>query len=85
MGFMEKEVLGSKSPLFGRRTAQLHMKAFGYQTSSKFMTGFSDEELEKIIKAIRHKKKYIFLSDDKIVDLDDENSKKFTIKIWYTP
>ena len=39
-------------------------------------TGFSDEELEKIIKAIRHKKKYIFLSDDKIVDLDDENSKK---------
>ena len=44
MGFMEKEVLGSKSPLFGRRTAQLHMKAFGYQTSSKFMTGFTDEE-----------------------------------------
>lgn len=39
-------------------------------------TGFSDEELEKIIKAIRHKKKYIFLSDDKIVDLDDENSEK---------
>ena len=44
MGFMEKEVLGSKSPLFGRRTAQLHMKPFTYQTSSKFMTGFSDEE-----------------------------------------
>lgn len=44
MGFMKKEVLGSKSPLFGRRTAQLHMKPFTYQTSSKFMTGFSDEE-----------------------------------------
>lgn len=44
MGFMEKEVLGSKSPLFGRRTAQLHMKPFTYQTSAKFMTGFSDEE-----------------------------------------
>lgn len=44
MGFMEKEVLGSNSPLFGRRTAQLHMKPFTYQTSSKFMTGFSDEE-----------------------------------------
>ena len=40
MGFMEKEVLGSKSPLFGRRTAQLHMKPFNYQTSAKFLDGF---------------------------------------------
>lgn len=44
MGFMEKEVLGSKSPLFGRRTAQLHMKPFNYQTSAKFLDGFSDTE-----------------------------------------
>lgn len=44
MGFMEKEVLGSKSPLFGRRTAQLHMKPFNYQTSSKFLNGFSNEK-----------------------------------------
>ena len=44
MGFMEKEVLGSKSPLFGRRTAQLHMKPFNYQTSLKFLDGFSDDE-----------------------------------------
>lgn len=44
MGFMEKEVLGVKSPLFGRRTAQLHMKPFDYRTSSEFLDGFSDEE-----------------------------------------
>lgn len=44
MGFMEKEVLGSKSPLFGRRTAQLYMKPFNYQTSTKFLDGFSDVE-----------------------------------------
>ena len=44
MGFMEKEVLGSKSPLFGRRTAQLHMKPFDYQTSAKFLDGFSDTQ-----------------------------------------
>ena len=44
MGFMEKEILGSKSPLFGRRTAQLHMKPFNYQTSSKFLDGFSNTE-----------------------------------------
>ncbi len=44
MGFMEKEVLGAKSPLFGRRTAQLHMKSFDYRTSIKFLDGFSQEE-----------------------------------------
>ncbi len=44
MGFMEKEVLGSKSPLFGRRTGQLHMKTFDYKTSLEYMDGFTDEE-----------------------------------------
>ena len=44
MGFMEKEVLGSKSPLFGRRTGQLHMKPFDYKTSLAFLEGFSDED-----------------------------------------
>lgn len=44
MGFMEKEVLGAKSPLFGRRTAQLHMKPFNYLDSIKFMDGFTQEE-----------------------------------------
>ena len=44
MGFMEKEVLGSKSPLFGRRTGQLHMKSFNYQTAVKFLDGFTDVE-----------------------------------------
>lgn len=48
MGFMEKEVLGSKSPLFGRRTGQLHMKPFTYQTSIKFLKKFSDEEKLKL-------------------------------------
>ena len=36
MGFMEKEVLGSKSPLFGRRTGQLQLKSFDYKTSFRF-------------------------------------------------
>jgi len=44
MGFMEREVLGSKSPLFGRRTGQLHMKPFDYRTSLRFLSGFSDED-----------------------------------------
>lgn len=43
LGFMEKEVLGAKSPLFGRRTGQLHMKLFDYKTSSELLKGFDDE------------------------------------------
>lgn len=48
MGFMEKEVLGAKSPLFGRRTAQLHMKSFDYRTSLRFLEGFSNEDKLKL-------------------------------------
>lgn len=44
MGFMEKEVLSAKSPLFGRRTGQLHMKTFDYATSIQFVKNFSMEE-----------------------------------------
>lgn len=44
MGFMEKEVLGAKSPLFGRRTSQLYLKPFNYLTSIKFLNGFGSEE-----------------------------------------
>ena len=44
MGFMEREVLGDKSPLFGRRTGQLQLRPFDYLTSAKFMEGFSLEE-----------------------------------------
>lgn len=44
MSFMEQEVLGQKSPLFGRRTGQLQLKPFDYLDSSKFLTGFTQEE-----------------------------------------
>jgi len=48
MGFMEKEVLSAKSPLFGRRTGQLHMKSFDYRTSMRFLEGFSGEDKLKL-------------------------------------
>lgn len=48
MGFMEKEVLSSKSPLFGRRTGQLHMKPFAYQIGVRFLEGFSEEDKLKL-------------------------------------
>ncbi|KAF0243991.1 MAG: hypothetical protein FD180_2926 [Planctomycetota bacterium] len=41
VGFMEREVLGRKSPLFGRRTAQILVKPFGYQEAALFHSGWS--------------------------------------------
>ena len=36
LGFMEREVLGKASPLFGRRTAQIHLQPFGYPDAGRF-------------------------------------------------
>jgi AAA+ ATPase superfamily predicted ATPase len=41
IGFMEREVLGEKSPLFGRRTAQIHLKPFGYGEAAAFHPSWS--------------------------------------------
>ncbi len=36
IGFMEKEVLGRKSPLFGRRTAQIQLQPFPHREAALF-------------------------------------------------
>jgi uncharacterized protein len=36
IGFMEREVLGKKSPLFGRRTGQILLRPFGYREAALF-------------------------------------------------
>lgn len=41
MGFMEREVLGKKSPLFGRRTAQILLAPFGFREAAQFHPGWS--------------------------------------------
>jgi hypothetical protein len=43
ISFMEDEVLAHKSPLFGRRTAQMKVKAFDYYESSLFFNDYSNE------------------------------------------
>jgi AAA+ ATPase superfamily predicted ATPase len=42
IGFMEKDVLGAKSPLFGRRTAQLRLEGFDYYDAAKMLPGVSN-------------------------------------------
>ena len=44
MSFMEKEVLSEKSPLFGRRTAQIRLEPLSYRDTAKFHPELSCEE-----------------------------------------
>lgn len=44
MSFMEYQVLGYKSPLYGRRTAQFKLKPFTYFETKQFAVGYSAEE-----------------------------------------
>lgn len=43
-GFMESEVLGSKSPLYGRRSAQIKLQPFDYYDAALMMPSCSPEE-----------------------------------------
>lgn len=44
MSFMENQVLGYESPLYGRRTAQLKIKALSYKEITEFHPNLSNEE-----------------------------------------
>ena len=41
IGFMEREVLGKNSPLFGRRTAQIFLKPFSFCEAAEFHPAWS--------------------------------------------
>lgn len=43
-GFMESEVLGRKSPLYGRRTAQLKVGPLGYREAAEMLPGLDPQE-----------------------------------------
>jgi AAA+ ATPase superfamily predicted ATPase len=44
IGFMEREVLGARSPLHGRRTAALRLEPFGFREAAGFHPKWSREE-----------------------------------------
>ena len=44
MSFMENQVLGFKSPLYGRRTSQLKLQPFGYLEAAEFVASYSDRD-----------------------------------------
>ncbi len=45
MSFMEKQVLGYQSPLYGRRTAQFHIRPFTFYEAAAYYKNFSNEDL----------------------------------------
>ena len=44
IGFMEREVLGSRSPLYGRRTASIRLEPLGFREAALFFPQWSLEE-----------------------------------------
>lgn len=44
MSFMEKQVLGYQSPLYGRRTLQLKLEPFSFKEARQMLTDFGKEE-----------------------------------------
>ncbi len=44
-GFMESEVLGRKSPLYGRRTVQIKLEPLGYLDAAKMLPGVGVQDL----------------------------------------
>lgn len=66
ISFMEDEILAHKSPLFGRRTAQMKIKPFDYYESSLFFNNYSNEMkiiVYSILGGIPH---YLLKFNDKI-------------------
>ena len=47
IGFMEREILGSKSPLYGRRTGQIHLQPFTFREAAEFHPRLSLEDKAK--------------------------------------
>lgn len=48
LSIMEHEVLGTKSPLYGRHTGSLKLKPFSYFESRHFLNGFEEEDRLRI-------------------------------------
>jgi uncharacterized protein len=48
MGFMERKVLGEKSPLFGRRAGQILLRPFSYLEAGRFHPSWSETDKAKV-------------------------------------
>ncbi|MGI6177589.1 MAG: ATP-binding protein [Eubacterium sp.] len=61
--FMEEEVLGAKSPLFGRRTSQMDLAPFDYSYAARFVQDYTPEEKAIVYGVTGGVAKYLSLFD----------------------
>ncbi len=76
MSFMEEQVLGYKSPLYGRRTAQFKIQPFDFSESRKYFKNFSDIEMAEIYGIVGGTPQYLLQMND---DLSVEDNIKMNI------
>jgi len=79
IGFMEGEVLGYKSPLFGRRTAQIELGGLDYYDAAKMLPDTTAEEKIKYYTAFGGTPHYLAMIDTNIGF--EENVKE----LYFTP
>ncbi len=82
VSFMEDEVLSEKSPIYGRRTAQLKVEAFNYMDAAGFVPAYSEEDKAICYGVTGGIAKYLSLFDDKFT-LDDNIKKNFFSSAGY--
>jgi hypothetical protein len=76
LSFMEDQILSEKSPLFGRRSAQIKLDAFDYLEAAEFVPDYSYEEKAICYGLTGGVAKYLDLIDLEI-SLDDNIKKQF--------
>ena len=64
LSFMENHVLGEKSPLFGRRTAQIRLGPFSYREAGEFVPAYGPEDKAVCYGVTGGIAKYLSLLDD---------------------
>ena len=82
ISFMEDKVLSEKSPLYGRRTAQMKLKAFDYREAAEFVPGFSFEDKAVVYGVTGGIAKYLAMFDDRL-SLDDNLKQLFFEETGY--
>lgn len=66
MSFMEEQVLGYKSPLYGRRTAQFKVLPFEFSESRKYFKKFSDTDMAEIYGIVGGTPQYLLQMNDSL-------------------
>jgi len=67
VGMMIRDVLNYDSPLYGRRTSQIHLKAFDFKHASMFLKNFKIEERVLLYSITGGVAKYLLLIEERSI------------------